>query len=145
MLQLCFLLQDAFGGQPVQELLAQQGLDKQLQLSVLHGVLMADCVPGQAPGTAASQQQQPDNLLPFQTQLTAEQALQRLRVYLQSSGRYGADTGTLQAASLWWWWWWVVVLLLLCKLVLLLLHLFARPEPSLPLPYQPSEIFMPAT
>ena len=70
-------LQDAFGLQrPVTELLQQQGLDARLQQSLLHGVLLHDRRSSTSPET-----------------MTAVQALERLRLYVQSAGRYGPDTG----------------------------------------------------
>lgn len=77
----CYHVQDAFGAQPIGELLAQQGLDMQLQQSLLHGVLLADSSNS---GDACSSNGQ---------QLTAAEALERLRLFVQSAGQYGAGTG----------------------------------------------------
>jgi hypothetical protein len=112
-------LQDAFGQQPARELLAQQGLDPHLQQLVLHGVLMQDHLPGndsnphssdavsssstggggaggsgEAAATAAAGAAASDSAAAGQAhELSAADALERLRVYVQSAGRYGPDTG----------------------------------------------------
>lgn len=98
-------LQDAFGEQPITALLQQQGLDSQLQQSLLYGVLLDEGSSstgsghpstsgegggsgGPAPVTAGQQQ-------PVQRQqgMTAAEGLERLRLFVQSAGRYGPDTG----------------------------------------------------
>lgn len=77
------LLQDAFGPQPVRQLLAEQGLDERLQLAVLHGVLLAD---GPVLGGSSAEPR-------GGAELTAAEALERLRVFTESVGTYGPDTG----------------------------------------------------
>ena len=98
--------QDAFGQQPIQALLEQQGLDAQLQQSLLHGVLLLGTATAGSPSSSSRSggssggsggeqggsvatpagRQQPQ-------QMSAAAALERLRLYVQSAGRYGPDTG----------------------------------------------------
>lgn len=97
--------QDAFGAQPVGELLTQQGLDAQLRASLLYGVLLGDSPPGPTDGTSgdstgssgggsASGGMPPAApAAPQEPRMAAAEALARLRLFVDSAGRYGPDTG----------------------------------------------------
>ena len=65
------LPQDAFDHRPLEELLAEQGLDEFLQRRLVHGVLLQPSMYG----------------------LTAADALRLLRLFVESVGRYGPDAG----------------------------------------------------
>ncbi len=84
-----FSLQDAFGAQPIRELLAAQGLDAQLQQALLHGVLLLDSCPpcGGSSGGGGSGAHNDAGAM------AASDALERLRMFVQSAGRYGSGTG----------------------------------------------------
>ncbi|PRW45613.1 rab s geranylgeranyltransferase component A 2 [Chlorella sorokiniana] len=107
-------LKDAFDEQPITALLEQQGLDRQLQQSLLYGVLLDEGVcpvsnPGSSsgssggtggssggtaePGHAAVTQQRPAQQQQQQQGMTAAEGLEQLRLFVQSAGRYGPDTG----------------------------------------------------
>ncbi|KAL4446312.1 hypothetical protein ABPG77_003119 [Micractinium sp. CCAP 211/92] len=82
-------LKDAFGAQPIRELLAGQGLDVQLQQALLHGVLLLDSCPpcgGSAGGGGSGAHNDAGAM-------AASDALERLRMFVQSAGRYGSGTG----------------------------------------------------
>lgn len=85
-------LQDAFGAQPIQALLAKQGLDAQLQQALLHGVLLLDgCTPSGSGGDGDG--------FGDGGALPAGDALERLRMFVQSAGRYGSGSGGARACG----------------------------------------------
>lgn len=89
-------------------LLQQQGLDRQLQQSLLHGVLLDDggssSGSGGSSGGAGSGGGEAAPVPPGQQQqqpMTAAEGLERLRLFVQSAGRYGPDTGAFLGGKGW--------------------------------------------